>query len=144
MRRANGKPPLAAPGSGLRGARVRAGLLAAAVVAGVSARVDPDAARWFGLRGPTCPLGACLGPLICPGCGLLRSTAASLQGDFAFAFTLHPVGPATALLLLGALLLHLDILRRGHERPRHRRWQRCGGLLFAASVLAGWALRFCL
>jgi hypothetical protein len=94
------------------------------------------------VRGPQCPLGACLGPLACPGCGLLRSTAAALQGDFAFAFAAHPAGPVTALLLLGGALVSFDVLRVRHELPRHRAAVRLGRRVFVAAVIGGWLLRF--
>jgi len=114
-----------------------------ALAVGLTATVTPEAATWFGLRGPACPLGSCLGPLACPGCGLVRSTAAALQGDFGFAVALHPAGPVVALLLLGGLLLDLDVLRRGFEGTAHRLWRRAGTRVFTAAVLLGWAARSC-
>lgn len=114
---------------------------AGALVVGYSARVTADGATWCGVRGPHCPLGRCLGPLACPGCGLLRSTAAALQGDFGLAFRCHPAGPVIAALLLGGLLLHFDILRRRCEMPVHRRWRHRGRQSFVAALLLGWSLR---
>lgn len=140
MRRADRQPPTTERG-GLFAARLRTSLLVAAVLAGATAEVDPEAARWFGLRGPVCPLGACLGPLACPGCGLVRGVAASLQGDLAAGAAAHPAGPAIAVLLVAALGLHLHILRRGHEGAFHTRWRRRGQRLFAGLVLLGWILR---
>lgn len=122
----------------LRAAVVRSAGFAAALAAGWSATVTADGASWFGVRGPQCPLGACLGPLACPGCGLLRSTAAALQGDVAFAFAAHPAGPAVAALLLGGAVLHFDILRRRREESVHRRWRAIAQRAFAVAVLAGW------
>jgi Protein of unknown function (DUF2752) len=128
----------------LRGAGWRTVGFVGALVVGYSARVTADGATWFGHRGPACPLGSCLGPLACPGCGLLRSTAAALQGDLGLAFRCHPAGPAVAALLLGGLLLHLDILRRRCEMPLHRRCRHWGRQLFVATLLLGWSLRLLL
>jgi hypothetical protein len=115
--------------------------LAAALAAGWCATVTADGASWFGVRGPQCPLGACLGPLACPGCGLLRSTAAALQGDVAFAFGAHPAGPVVAALLLGGALVHFDVLRRRREEPVHRRWRTFGQRAFTIALIAGWLMR---
>ena len=114
-----------------------------ALAVGLSATVTPEAATWFGVRGPACPLGSCLGPLACPGCGLVRSTAAALQGELGSAVALHPAGPVVALLLLGGLLVDLDVLRRQVEGASHRLWRRAGARVFTAAVLLGWAARFC-
>jgi hypothetical protein len=122
----------------MRAAAVRSAGLVAALAAGWSATVRVDGASWFGVRGPQCPLGACLGPLVCPGCGLLRSTAAALQGDFAFAFAAHPAGPVVAVLLLGGAVVHFDILRRRREEPVHRHWRLIGQRAFVIALLAGW------
>ena len=107
----------------------------------LSGRVTADGATWFGHRGPPCPLGSCLGPLACPGCGLLRSTAAALEGEFGLAWRCHPTGPVVAALLVLGLLLHFDILRRRCEMPAHRRWRHRGQRLFVVALLLGWSLR---
>lgn len=125
----------------LRAPRWRAAGFGIALLAGWTATVHDDGATWFGWRGPTCPLGACLGPLACPGCGLLRSTATALHGDLPRAFTLHPTGPVVAALLVLGAVLHFDILRRGHELPRHRRARTVGHAVFTAARLLGWLLR---
>lgn len=140
MHRANGNPPNASAG-GLAKARLRALLLAAGVAAGATAEVGADAARWFGVRGPHCPLGQCLGPLACPGCGLVRSVSATLQGDFPLAVNVHPAGPAVAGLMLAALAVNLEILRRGHETASLARWRHRGFVSFVAFVFGGWLLR---
>lgn len=116
-------------------------LHAGGLAAGWTATVDAGGAAWFGVRGPACPLGACLGPLACPGCGLLRATAATLQGDLALAFAAHPAGIAVATLLLLGAVLHFDILRRGGERPLHGRWRRAGRCAFVLALGIGWLLR---
>ena len=124
-----------------RSAALRAFGFALALTAGFTATVQPDGATWFGVRGPHCPLCSCLGPLACPGCGLLRSTASALQGDLAGAFALHPTGPLVAALLLGGAALHLHVLRRGAESPLHQSLRRLGHRVFVAGLLGGWALR---
>lgn len=116
-------------------------LCAGALAAGWTATVCADGAAWFGHRGPPCLVGACLGPLACPGCGLLRATAAALQGDLRLAWAAHPAGPAVAMLLLCATFLHLHVLRRGREGPRHRRLRRLGHWSFVLALLCGWAIR---
>jgi hypothetical protein len=112
------------------------GLLAAA-----TATVGPDAARWFGVRGPHCLLGACLGPQACPGCGLVRATAAAVQGDFATAMGMHPAGVVVAALLPLALVVNLDILRRGRALAGHDAARRWGYIAFVVAVVAGFVLR---
>lgn len=118
------------------------GMAAAGLLLGCTAEVSADAATWFGLRGPTCPLGACVGPLNCPGCGLVRSTAATLQGQIYAAWSFHPGGIAVACLLPATLFVHLDILRRGRVASYHHALRRVGQRLFICAVLGGWALRY--
>lgn len=132
-----------APGNplSLRAAAWRTAGFVGALVVGYSAKATAAGATWFGMRGPYCPLGTCFGPLACPGCGLLRSTAAALQGDLSLAFACHPAGPIVALLLLAGTLVHFDILRQRNERRWHHRAQRVGYVLFAAAVAIGWIVR---
>lgn len=125
----------------MRAVWLRTAGLVGALVAGFTATVQADGASWFGHRGPACPLGACFGPLACPGCGLLRSTAAALQGDLGFAFGLHPTGPVVAGLLLLGTAVHFDILRRRCEGTAHRRWRRLGHRTFVVALAIGWLLR---
>jgi len=112
------------------------------MAAGWTADVAEESATWFGVRGPQCPLGTCLGPLNCPGCGLGRSTSSALQGDLDAAWYFHPAGIVIAALLPVTFLVHFDILRRQRELPFHQRLRRAGYLLFVASILIGWALRY--
>jgi hypothetical protein len=133
-------PRAAAP----RQAVVQCAGLALALAAAWTASVSPAGATWLGVRGPACPLGACLDPLACPGCGLLRGTCAALQGDVAPAFAAHPGAPVVAALVLGATLLQLDVLRTRCERPFHVVARRAGRAALAAAILGGWLLRLCL
>lgn len=125
----------------LRAAQWRTAGFLFALAGGFTATISRDGATWFGLRGPPCPLGACFGSVACPGCGLLRSTAAALHGDLSLAWATHPAGPVVALLLLGGAALHLDILRRRCEVPWHRIARRFGHVAFATAVLLGWTFR---
>jgi hypothetical protein len=127
--------------SARRGPALRFCSFVAAIAAGLTATVHDNGASWFGLRGPQCPLGNCLGPLACPGCGLLRSTAATLQGDLGFAFAMHPAGPVVAALLVAGALLHFDVLRRRAELPLHRSLRTVGHRIFVAGLLLGWLVR---
>lgn len=134
--------PRAAPQGALKAAWLWAAGTAAAMVVGLTAEVSTDAARWFGMRGPRCPLGACVGELHCPGCGLVRSTSSALQGDFASAWQCHPGGLAVALLIPMTFLVHLDIIRRRDEMGLHRRLRSAGYVVFVAAVLLGWIARY--
>ena len=120
---------------------VRVGLLGSALAVAVTASLGSDGARWYGVAGPACPLGSNIDPVACPGCGLLRSTAASLQGDMSYALLANPAGPVVALLLVAGLLLNLDILRRGSQPRLHLNLRRRGQTALVLSVFAGWILR---
>ena len=132
---APGNPP------SLRAAALRAAGFVGALVIGYGAQVSRDGATWLGVRGPHCPIGACFGPAVCPGCGLLRSTAAALQGDLPLAVACHPAGPVVAVLLLAGTCVHFDILRQRHEQHWHRVARRLGHALFAAALCVGWSVR---
>lgn len=130
------------PVRSVRGAAWRALVLPSLVLAlARTADVHADAARWFGMRGPHCPLGSWLGACACPGCGLVRATALAAQGAFAQAWRMHPGGLAVAAVCAGAVLLQLDVLRRGSRLDAHARWQRLGRRTLAAGILLGWGVR---
>jgi hypothetical protein len=112
-----------------------------ALAAAWTADVAPDGASWFGVRGPRCPVALCLGPLACPGCGLVRGVAAAVQGDLAGAFTAHPGAPLVALLLLAATVLHVGALRARTVRRWHARARCAGRVALLAAILGGWLLR---
>ena len=109
---------------------------------GFTATVTPSAATLFGVRGPHCPLGACLGPLACPGCGLVRSTCSALQGDLGSSFLYHPGGVVIAALLPATAALNLHILLHGRVLPIHQKLQRAGYIACASAIVLGWLLRY--
>ena len=108
-----------------------------------TATVSRHAATWFGVRGPICPLGHLLGEHACPGCGLTRSTALVVQGRWYEALSLHPAGFVVAGLCIGAVLLHLDVLRRGAVLDGHLRLRRASRWCFVAGILLAWTARAC-
>lgn len=105
------------------------------------ATVDSNHASWFGLEGPQCLVNRLLGPHVCPGCGLTRSTALAVQGRFAEAAALHAGGIAVALLCVGALAIHLDVVRRGRALDAHLALRSLGRWLLLGAVLGAWAWR---
>ena len=113
----------------------------AVLVLARTAEVHADAARWFGMRGPHCPLGSWLGECACPGCGLVRGTALAAQGAFAEAWRVNPGGFAVVAVCTGALLMQLDVLRRGARLRIHERLQRLGRITLTVGILLAWALR---
>jgi hypothetical protein len=138
------QPLAAAAHSGRTDALRGLALHGAVVLGGLFATVRPEGATWFGVRGPRCLVGACLGPHACPACGLARGVARALQCDPVGAAGLHPAAPPIALLALGGVALHLDLLRRGQGLPLHRRLRGAGRRCFLAAILLGWLLRLCL
>lgn len=117
-------------------------VLAAPLVLGLLVRVRGTQATLFGLEGPTCVVGGWCGPAGCPGCGLTRSTALTVQGDLGPALALNWAGPLLVLACLGGLALHLDILLRTCRRTRaHERILRLGTVGLALAVLLSWAAR---
>ncbi|MBM4063621.1 MAG: DUF2752 domain-containing protein [Planctomycetes bacterium] len=113
----------------------------AVVVLGCTAQVTAQAASWFGIHGPCCPLGHWLGEHACPGCGLTRSTALVLQGEWRTALDLNPAGFVVVALCAGAIALQLDVWRRGQQGLRHLAWRSLGQRAFAAGIAIAWALR---
>jgi hypothetical protein len=105
--------------------------------------VDAERATLLGHAGPTCPVGATLGPVACPGCGLTRSTALILQGDWSTAFAVHPGGWIIVLLCSAGALIHGDILRRGSASRRHRRLLRAGRWVLLLGLAGSWLWRMC-
>ena len=113
----------------------------AVLVLATTANASREAATWFGIRGPVCPLGFLLGECACPGCGLTRSTAMVVQGRWGEALALNIGGFAVALLCLAAILLHADVLRRGCVSDRHLSLRRIGRWCFAGGIALAWVVR---
>lgn len=137
--------PATAPTAKASTRRQTAGWLAGSLLLlllGITAELHPDGAHWAGVRGPRCPLGTWLDPVYCPTCGMVRSTAAALQGRFAFAWQAHPAGLVSAALLLVACLWHAALLLGWRPGPRaialHRGFVPC----LLAAVALGWLWRF--
>lgn len=122
-----------------RGLRLCLGVGALAVAA--LGHATADGARWFGVRGPACPLGACLGPLACPGCGLLRSAVAALHGDFELAWRTHPAGVVVVALLAAGVVLDVRAVGTGRAWSRERSLRRLGHRVLVAALIGGWLLR---
>jgi len=89
--------------------------------------------------------------LPCPTCGMTRSLALSLHGEWARAWRLMPAGPVAVagLLALGAALLALAVVQRRGAQKAEARVQRCirrGALIYAAVGavvwIAGWTASF--
>lgn len=115
---------------------------AALLALAATATVTREAAAWWGVRGPFCPLGWLCGDLACPGCGLTRATAMVAQGRFGEAFAMHPGGFAVVALSLGLVLVQLDVLWRGASSSAHLRWRSRGRWGLLLGILLGWAARF--
>lgn len=73
-----------------------------------------------GLGLPGCPFHRLTG-LDCPGCGLTRATYAGMQGRFAEAFRLNPLG--VILLPVAALGLALEVTAWVTQNPGSPRWK---------------------
>lgn len=114
---------------------------AAALLLGATAHATRSAATWFGVRGPLCPLGHLLGEHACPGCGLTRATAFAVQGHWRDALAVNPAGLVVAVLCVAAVLVHLDVVRRGRVLGGHLRLRSLGRWCFLAGVLLAWAVR---
>jgi hypothetical protein len=89
--------------------------------------------------------------LPCPTCGMTRSLALSLHGEWTRAWGLQPAGPVAlaGLLALGIALLALAAVQSRGARTieaRAQRFIRRGALIYAATAttvwIAGWAVSF--
>jgi hypothetical protein len=98
----------------------------------------------MGLSGPGCPLGDALGSSACPGCGLTRSTALALHGDWVAALSLHAGGFVVVLACLAGIALHGHVLATRRRSPRHDALLRFGRFAFALGILGAWAARLVL
>lgn len=122
-----------------RPALLRLAGLGAMLAAAATANVAPDAARWFGHRGPACLLGHGFGEHACPGCGLVRSVASCVQGDLAAAWTYHPAGVAVVACAAVLLVADTTLLVRGRDTARHLR--RATGLTFTLAIVLAYLAR---
>lgn len=116
-------------------------VLAAPLVIGLCMEVSPARATLFGIEGPGCMAAAFLGDIVCLGCGLTRSTALLVQGEWQTATTVHPGGWLVVLFCLAGVLVNTDIARRSYRSPIHRRLQRTGHWAFATGILGIWVAR---
>ena len=130
-----------APGSARRQAFLTALPPAAVLLLAATADVSREAATWFGVRGPICPLGHLLGECACPGCGLTRGVSLVVQGHFRDALAVNPAGFVVAALCIAAILLQFDVIRRGRVTNVHLGLRRLGYWCFLAGVLLSWATR---
>jgi hypothetical protein len=137
-----------------------------ALVIGCVTLADALAARWllradeeqvFVLGRPiewVCALRSRFG-LPCPTCGLTRSVAMSLHGEFARAWRIAPVGPVAVVGLVAfaiamLVLAWLQSAPQGVDAPkwegRARVWIRKGVAIYAVGAvmlwLGGWAVSF--
>ena len=108
---------------------------------GLTAQASQQAATWFGIRGPHCPLGLLLGECACPGCGLTRSTAMVVQGRFDEALALNLGGFVVVGLCIAAILLHADVARRGQVLDVHLSLRQLGRWVFAVGIGVAWVAR---
>ena len=117
-------------------------VLALPLVLGLLIRVQGARASLFGFEGPTCVVGDWCGPAGCPGCGLTRSTALTLQGELGSALSFNWAGPAVVLACLLGLMLHLDIILRVRQRTKtHERLLAWGTRGFTLLLLLAWCHR---
>jgi hypothetical protein len=127
--------------AGRRRAAVRAIAFAGTLALAATAEVAADGARWFGIRGPHCLAGACLGPVGCPGCGLVRSVASAVQGDLAQALRFHPGGAVCAAALLCGFVAAVAAACRCDAPTWTRRLDAALPRAVLAAALLGWLLR---
>ncbi len=125
----------------------RRALLVTAAVVGVGslaafAEVDRARAAWWGIEGVgaegrPCTLRAVLGEHVCPGCGITRSVALTVQGEPGLAVELNPAGPLFVGLGLVTGLLAATALVRGRRFDWESRLGRLmrGTLLIAVAAV---------
>ena len=80
-------------------------ILLAPLVLGAAADVDERKATILGVEASPCPVRLLAGEHVCPGCGLTRSTALAVQGDWASSWHVHPAGILVAVLCVAGVLL---------------------------------------
>lgn len=68
----------------------------------------------------------------CPLCGLTRSAAATLHGDFTAGFRFHPLGPILLIALIVNLLYNGYLLLTGSPPQIHIRWNK---VIISSSII---------
>jgi hypothetical protein len=99
--------------------------------------VAPEAATFRGVAGPRCPIPPdAFVP--CPGCGLTRGFAATLQGSFDAAQKAHPAAIVVVVLAGLGVVLHAIAAARGSEAAWLRRGFVVGRAIFLLAM--GWTV----
>jgi len=119
-------------------------LLAGVLVLSLILNVDGKSARLGSLTGPPCLVGQFGHEIICPGCGLTRSTSLAMQGEWLLSWSVHPTGILIVVLCFSGCLVHFDILRGGHRSSFHEQLLRWGRYSCSFGILIGWCLRITL
>ncbi len=90
----------------------------------------------------TCPVYLTTG-VPCPGCGMSRAGVSLVKGDVAGAFDMHPLIFVVALLaIVGAVILVLPHNTRTKLWQKMERFMVPFSILFAASLILVWVVRF--
>lgn len=92
---------------------------------------------------PPCPT-AVIFNRPCPGCGLTTSWTAFLHGDFALAFSAHPIGPFLYLLFTASALLALGGYVRYHRLVMDSKGMNRFMIAVVVAVMAFGVVRFAL
>ncbi|HIG04621.1 MAG TPA: DUF2752 domain-containing protein [Planctomycetes bacterium] len=119
-------------------------LLVGVLVLSLVLDVDAKSARLGALTGPTCLVGQFGHEIMCPGCGLTRSTSLAMQGEWWLSWSVHPTGVLIAFLCFSGCIVHIDILRGGHRSGFHEQLLRWGRYSCSIGILIGWWLRITL
>lgn len=118
-------------------------LLSLPILIGALIDVSAGQASLFGVAGPACVVGEWIGPAGCPGCGLTRASALTVQGQFSQAWGFHAAGLILIPLCVAGIAIHLHILFAGRGRTQvHDRLLSWGTRALLASVLVAWLVRF--
>ena len=117
------------------------GVLLGLLALGRAIRVEAGEAQLAGWSGPGCLVSDHLGENACPGCGLTRASALTLQGDWRGAMDFHLGG----IVLVGVFLfwagLYAWMAWQGRLTTSMRRAVRLGRYVLILGVGIGWYLR---